>query len=1190
MGRGGVTPPEAPLDDLTGPTAARPFAQAAELAAMLRRWRELRADPDAEVLDEERLDELWRAPPRPYPGLRAFAPDESNVFFARERETLQLIERLGRSSVVVVLGGSGSGKSSLVRAGLVPRLAAGAQVPGRPGGWYTVEIRPGEDPNAELIRGLCKGLLDPVLGPHADPARGLPAARALLGTDEAGSADELRERAPALLRERLFDEEPGGTLRSARLDPRALFALALNGLDGFDAALRGGLRVGRPNLLILLDQFEEAFRPGVDPRGQLNLCELLMATAERQPPGLFIAVTMRSEETHRATESGLADVLNGSAFHVGPLDREEDAHSIVFCPAQAVLGDWLPAWREAASSPAAPFSEAVVRALSQESRRLLRGDVRGSDHLPLLQHALSHLWDAAAERWERELAAGQVGLEIAEADLRAACGGGEALLTDCLELHADRAYDAARAAALRELAGKAGARERAEALSFAALCSLARRDDRNNWARRFTFASRIARLASADGSADPVECRAATAFLQTLHWHGYLNRMAPPPGGEDSEALFDVSHEALIRCWSRLREDVLPRAEQVATDLYDVDRNLEAEMREGGWAADASHGRKPRLPIRLRDWFTEVRERQACEIVPDRLRATLNAVLAPRAPIPRELAAQLLEEEARHRGTSPPGGGTDARAAGRARLRRMEEPWRVVTDYSRRWVSRPVMVTLLIPGLVAGLVVFVVLLSKSEDARQATEARESALQITHLAVDVLGQLGRGLRLDVAAGEVLAAHSRLEELRRLVEARRDAVGARRDAIGGRPSGAELRKWTAHTGEAAFNGAGRQVSEAETDLLRRVNMRVVGRSEAQLREGGTACASVDGGGATPAALLREVAGWQLGLRWSAGRSVLEPAAGRPGAAEPHRADDLDGVADKLPRRDPSGSAAGAVCLSADATLLMSWPAPTDTVREPMPSVLGLRWYCAGSDAGECTRWGVRLRHPGQPAIADLAWGTPAAFEQRFGSARERVREGGGIYHLPEGAPRLRAGFVVVAGADAAPLVIDAGRELAGVGLIPPAPQVELRRLDCPAGRGDEERPLCEDAAWPDWRLFLTRASPNEASGGDGQHFRFFLNVTDARGYPLAGAEFHAGRIEQVARERGRLLLVDHHGVWRVLTVARRPPAERLAPLDPRLADPRSPDPRVRSQTPACTDYDCTRWIPDDLRIPAAGTERP
>ena len=61
----------------------------------------------------------------PYPGLRPFERYEADVFFGREAQVDAMVDRLARHRLLVVTGGSGCGKSSLVRAGLLEALETG---------------------------------------------------------------------------------------------------------------------------------------------------------------------------------------------------------------------------------------------------------------------------------------------------------------------------------------------------------------------------------------------------------------------------------------------------------------------------------------------------------------------------------------------------------------------------------------------------------------------------------------------------------------------------------------------------------------------------------------------------------------------------------------------------------------------------------------------------------------------------------------------------------------------------------------------------------------------------------------------------------------------------------------------------------------------------------------------------------
>jgi hypothetical protein len=70
---------------------------------------------------------LWTG--SPFPGLRAFSPVDAPIYFGRGSETDALVQRIGANRMIAVVGASGSGKSSLVGAGLIPRLKADA-IPG----------------------------------------------------------------------------------------------------------------------------------------------------------------------------------------------------------------------------------------------------------------------------------------------------------------------------------------------------------------------------------------------------------------------------------------------------------------------------------------------------------------------------------------------------------------------------------------------------------------------------------------------------------------------------------------------------------------------------------------------------------------------------------------------------------------------------------------------------------------------------------------------------------------------------------------------------------------------------------------------------------------------------------------------------------------------------------------------------
>ncbi|MGI5292854.1 eIF2A-related protein [Nonomuraea polychroma] len=116
-----------------------------------------------EVLMRSWPEVLFRPPPSPYVGLRAFGADDREVFFGREEFVGALAADAERLPLVVVMGPSGSGKSSVIDAGLVPRLTA-------LGGTGVVRMRPGRHP----VRALAWALW-----PSEDPDEGAVRLRTL---------------------------------------------------------------------------------------------------------------------------------------------------------------------------------------------------------------------------------------------------------------------------------------------------------------------------------------------------------------------------------------------------------------------------------------------------------------------------------------------------------------------------------------------------------------------------------------------------------------------------------------------------------------------------------------------------------------------------------------------------------------------------------------------------------------------------------------------------------------------------------------------------------------------------------------------------------------------------------------------------------------------------------------------------
>ncbi len=265
----------------------------------------------------------------PFPGLPPFEPHQSHLFFGRDEQVEELLIRLGASRFLAVVGRSGSGKSSLVRAGLLPALYGGFMAEAG-SGWNVCVLRPGDAP----IKNLAEGL-----GSAAEPE---------------ASADESSWRLPAMLEV---------TLRRSQL--------------GVVQAVREKGLASEQNLLIVVDQFEELFRfrkvsgeaaPAEDAAAFVKL--LLEASRQSELP-IYVVLTMRSDFLGECSQfPDLPEAINDGQFLIPRLNRDQH--------------------RLAIEGPAAVAGGSVSPRLVN---RLLNEVESTRDQLPILQHALMRTWE-----------------------------------------------------------------------------------------------------------------------------------------------------------------------------------------------------------------------------------------------------------------------------------------------------------------------------------------------------------------------------------------------------------------------------------------------------------------------------------------------------------------------------------------------------------------------------------------------------------------------------------------------------------------------------------------------------------------------------------------------------------------------------------------------------------------------------
>jgi len=214
----------------------------------------------------------------PYRGLFAFREEDAPFFFGREDYTDRLGEVVERRKLVGVIGPSGSGKSSVVFAGLIPRLRQAATLrQARGQAWAFAHLRPGARPFEAL-------------------------AAALLPEDAPDRATDVQILS--------------GALRSGSSN---LGACARQFLGQHSDASR---------LLLVVDQFEELFTLGAEPDVRRAFLDVLLEGMARNP-ALHIIFTLRADFLSQAfSHRPFADGLQDSTLILGPMTRGELGRAI----------------------------------------------------------------------------------------------------------------------------------------------------------------------------------------------------------------------------------------------------------------------------------------------------------------------------------------------------------------------------------------------------------------------------------------------------------------------------------------------------------------------------------------------------------------------------------------------------------------------------------------------------------------------------------------------------------------------------------------------------------------------------------------------------------------------------------------------------------------------------------------------
>lgn len=216
----------------------------------------------------------------PFVGLRPFESSDSLFYFGREAETKLLLQKLYLNHFVAVIGSSGSGKSSLIRAGVIPRLLGGFLAQDRDT-WRIAKLKPGNTP----LKNLAKSLI-----------------QAYKGTSAISAQDKIEKLATEM-------SNVGVSAVEQFLSPL---------LDKSDI-----------NLFILVDQFEELFRFGTGNHKAIRrqeaeeFVDLLLTLKDSDLP-IYLCLTMRSDFIGDCDAfHGFPEAISNSQFLVPRLTRQK---------------------------------------------------------------------------------------------------------------------------------------------------------------------------------------------------------------------------------------------------------------------------------------------------------------------------------------------------------------------------------------------------------------------------------------------------------------------------------------------------------------------------------------------------------------------------------------------------------------------------------------------------------------------------------------------------------------------------------------------------------------------------------------------------------------------------------------------------------------------------------------------------
>ena len=330
--------------------------------------------------------QLGGIPPCPYRGLFAFREEDSHLFFGREKFTEDLAAAVKTKPLVAVVGPSGSGKSSVVFAGLLSALRqTKIQL-------QIISFRPGNNPFKALAAALVP-LLEKQDNLNSNRNSALFPSNNYCTLKRKRARCAVRKAVPKALLQAIYHSKlvQVSDFSNSESNARCLFERKLEILlQRDDKALykiiesfvqhNPGVR-----LVLIADQFEELYTQTPEAQRQPFLDGLL--TAIRLAGGFTVVLTLRADfYGHALSCRSFSDALQGAVHNLGPMSREE--------------------LQSAIAQPAALMQVKLEDGLVN---KLIDAAWGHSGRLPLLEFALTQLWSQQLCGWLTNQAYADIG-------------------------------------------------------------------------------------------------------------------------------------------------------------------------------------------------------------------------------------------------------------------------------------------------------------------------------------------------------------------------------------------------------------------------------------------------------------------------------------------------------------------------------------------------------------------------------------------------------------------------------------------------------------------------------------------------------------------------------------------------------------------------------------------------------------